>query len=149
MHGMPNDTAQSFKNHTRLVPAFHLVALPLVAVNLVWSIASLVRHPGGATVRELIVAVALVLVALFSRVFAMTVQDRVIRLEMRLRIRELCPPDLVARLRDFTPSQLVALRFAGDAELPALARKVLDDKIADRKAIKLMIKDWQADNLRA
>ena len=149
MHDMPNDTAQSFKNHTRLVPGFHLVALPLVAVNLVWSIASLVRHPGAAAVRELIVAVALTLVALFARVFAVTIQDRVIRLEMQLRIREICPADLAARVREFTPSQLVALRFASDAELPALARKVLDDKIGDRKAIKMMIKDWQADNLRA
>jgi hypothetical protein len=149
MHDMPNDTAQSFKNHARLVPGFHFVALPLTAVNLVWSIASLVRHPGSATVRELIVAVALVLVALYARVFAMTVQDRVIRLEMQLRIRESCPPDVAARAREFTPDQLVALRFASDAELPALARKVLDDKIADRKAIKMMIQDWQADHLRA
>jgi uncharacterized protein DUF6526 len=149
MQDMPNDTPQSFKNHARIVPGFHLVALPLVAANLVWSLASLVRHPGAGTVKDLVVAVALALVALFARAFAMTVQDRVIRLEMHLRIREICPPDLAARVREFTPAQLVALRFAGDAELPALARKVLDDKIADRKAIKMMVKDWQADHLRA
>jgi hypothetical protein len=77
------------------------------------------------------------------------VQDRVIRLEMRLRMREVCPPDLAARVREFTPAQLVALRFAGDAELPTLARKVLDEKLQDRKAIKSMVRDWQADNLRA
>jgi hypothetical protein len=125
------------------------VALPLTAVNLVWSIVSLVGHPNADTVKGLIVAVALMLIALFARVFAITVQDRVIRLEMRLRMREVCPPDLAARVREFTPAQLVALRFAGDAELPTLARKVLDEKLQDRKAIKSMVRDWQADNLRA
>jgi len=149
MHGMPNDTAQSFKNHARLVPGFHFVTLPLILVNLIWSIVSLVRHPGAGEVQGLIVAVALMLLALFARQFAVTVQDRVIRDEMRQRIKEICPPDLAARIREFAPGQLVALRFAGDAELAALARKVLDEKLEDRKAIKGMIKDWQADTLRA
>jgi len=149
MHDMPNDTSQSLKNHARLVPGFHMVALPLIAVNLVWSIVSLVDHPNGDTVKGLVVAVALALVALFGRQFAITVQDRVIRLEMRLRMREICPPDLAARIREFTPGQLVALRFAGDAELPVLARKVLDEKLQNRKAIKALVKDWQADHLRA
>jgi Family of unknown function (DUF6526) len=149
MHDMPNDTAQSLKNHTRLVPGFHLVALPLIMINLIWSLVSLVRHPEAATVKDLVVAIILMLVALFARQFAVTVQDRVIRLEMRLRIRELCPPDLAGRFREFTPGQLVALRFAGDGELAALARKVLDEKLEDRKAIKALVKDWQADTLRA
>ena len=79
----------------------------------------------------------------------MTVQDRVIRLEMRLRLVELLPADLKPRIPDFTVAQLISMRFASDAELPALARKVLDDKLTDRKAIKQLVKDWQADNLRA
>ena len=145
---MPNDTAQTFKNHARLVPGFHLLTLPLIMANLVWSIVILVRHPGSDAVRELVVAVALLLLALFARQFAVTVQDRVIRLEMRLRIREVCP-DLAPRIAEFTPGQLVALRFAGNGELAALARKVLDERLQDRKAIKSMIKDWQADTLRA
>jgi hypothetical protein len=77
------------------------------------------------------------------------VQDRVIRLEMRLRLAGVLPADLQARIPEFTVDQLVSLRFASDAELPGLARKVLDDKIADRKAIKQLIKEWQADYLRA
>jgi hypothetical protein len=97
----------------------------------------------------LVVGVALVLLAFFTRQFAIAVQDRVIRLEMRLRIRELCPSDLAGRFGEFTPGQLVALRFASDAELAALARKVLDDKVADRKTIKSMVKNWQPDNMRA
>ena len=141
-------TSQSFKSHTRWVPGFHFVLLPLIIFNLIWAIRRLVGHPAADTTVAVIVAASLLLLALFARRFAVTVQDRVIRLEMRLRIRELCPPDVAARVREFTPSQLVALRFAGDAELPALARKVLDDKITGSKAIKSMIKDWQADYFR-
>ena len=147
MHGMSNAT-QSFQNHTRVVPAFHFVTLPLLVINLVWSVARVVRHPSADSGMGLVLGVALVLLATFTRQFAVSVQDRVIRLEMRLRIRELCPPDLAARAREFTPAQLIALRFAGDAELPALARKVLDDKLVDRKTIKRMVTDWQPDNMR-
>jgi hypothetical protein len=77
------------------------------------------------------------------------VQDRVIRLEMQLRLQQLLPQDLRPRMREFTVNQLVSLRFASDAELPALARKVLDEKLNDRKAIKKLIRDWQPDYLRA
>jgi hypothetical protein len=77
------------------------------------------------------------------------VQDRVIRLEERLRYQRLLPADLQSRIDDFTLNQLVSLRFASEAELPALARKVLDDKIDNRKTIKQMIKVWRPDYLRA
>jgi hypothetical protein len=92
---------------------------------------------------------ALLLLALFARTFAMTVQDRVIRLEMRLRLAEVLPVDLRPRIPEFTLGQLISLRFASDAELPALARKALDDKLDNRKAIKQLVKEWKADNLRA
>jgi hypothetical protein len=77
------------------------------------------------------------------------VQDRVIRLEERLRMQRLLPADLQERIGEFAPGQLVALRFASDSELPGLARKVLDDKVAGGKAIKQMVKNWRADYLRA
>ena len=96
-----------------------------------------------------LVAVALLITIFLARIFALKVQDRVIRLEMRLRLRELLPPDLVPRIAELTPGQLVALRFAGDRELPVLARRVLDERLEDRKAIKQLIADWQADHLRA
>lgn len=147
---MPNDTAvQTLKNHTRLVPPFHLFVLPVLGVNAVSAIIGAMRGPSYPTILGAFVGVALVLLALFARVFATTVQDRVIRLEMRLRLRELLPPDLASRIPEFTVAQLVALRFAGDAELPALARRVLDEKLHDRKAIKQLIKNWQGDFLRA
>ena len=101
------------------------------------------------TVISLLVAAALVLLALYGRMFALRVQDRVIRLEMQVRLQNLLPPDQRAHIPEFTVGQLVALRFASDAELPGLARKVLDEKLSDRKTIKKMIQNWQPDDLRA
>jgi hypothetical protein len=79
----------------------------------------------------------------------LTVQDRVIRLEMRLRMQQVLPGDLRGRIPEFTVAQLVSLRFANDEELPELARKVLDEKLTNRKAIKKLIRNWQPDLLRA
>jgi hypothetical protein len=97
----------------------------------------------------LLTAAALVLLMFNARLFALSVQDRVIRLEERMRLSSLLPADLKPRVSEFTVSQLVALRFASDEELPRLARKVLTDKLTDRKAIKQMVKNWRADDLRA
>ncbi|HVA18368.1 MAG TPA: DUF6526 family protein [Candidatus Dormibacteraeota bacterium] len=141
---------QTFANHSRVVPAFHMVALPILLLNVVYSIYELVHtwFLFGALV-SLLVSIALLLVALYARMFALAVQDRVIRLEMRLRLEKLLPADLKPRIPEFTVSQLIALRFASDAELPDLTRRVLDEKVQDRKAIKQMIKTWKPDHLRA
>ena len=96
-----------------------------------------------------IVAIALLMLGLLSRVMALSVQDRVIRLEMHLRLQEVLPADLHARINDLTPKHLVALRFASDAELTGLVRDVLAGKLDSQKAIKLAVKNWQADWLRA
>jgi len=140
---------QNFENHAKIVPMFHQVALPILAINFGWSVYRLVRHVSVDTAIGVLLAIAIILVALFARMFAMTVQDRVIRLEMRLRLQQVLPPDLRGRIPEYTVSQLVSLRFASDAELPALARKVLDEKLTDRKTIKKLIRDWQPDLLRA
>ena len=149
--------AQNFSNHTKIVPAFHFFVVPVLALNLVravyWPIAFLARgghialSPSAVVgiVLNILVAVALLLLAFLARLFALGVQDRVIRLEERMRYERLLPEDLKARIGEFTISQLVSLRFAGDAELPSLARKVLDEKIKERKAIKQMIQSWRAD----
>ena len=141
---------QTFANHSRVVPAFHMVALPILLLNVVYSIYELVHtwFLFGALV-ALLVSIALLLVALYARMFALAVQDRVIRLEMRLRLDKHLPADLKMRIQEFTVSQLIALRFASDAELPDLARRVLDEKVQDRKTIKQMIKTWKPDHLRA
>ena len=146
---MANDPgAQSFKNHAKFVPLFHFVAVPILVTNFVWSAYRAFTRPGWDTVLAALVAAALVILAFLARIFALRVQDRVIRLEMRLRLRELLPADLHSRIAEFTPGQLVALRFAGDGELPVLARRVLDERQQDRRAIKQMISDWQADHFR-
>jgi hypothetical protein len=91
----------------------------------------------------------LLTLAFLSRSQAVTVQDRVIRLEMRLRLRQILPPELQTRVQDLTHRQLVALRFASDAELPVLVREILDGKLTTGKEIKLRVKNWQGDWLRA
>jgi len=143
------DKSQSFENHTKLVPLFHGFVLPVLLANLMWTTYKLITAPGADWAFRLLVAAALLFLALFVRVFVLKVQDRVIRLEMRLRLRELLPADLQGRITEFSPGQLVAMRFASDAELPAMAAQVLRDKIEDKKTIKKMIKSWQADHLRA
>jgi hypothetical protein len=146
---MAPQTPQNFDNHARLLPGFHFVALPLLLINFFYAAYLAVAHFGVATVIGLGLAIALMLVALFARGMAITVQDRVIRLEERLRMRAVLPADLHGRIDEFGVKQLVALRFASDDELPALARKVLDEKIVDQKAIKTMVRNWRADYLRA
>lgn len=140
---------QNFENHAKFVPPFHIGVLGIFGANLIFSVVQLVRQFNVDRVFGLLVAVGLILCALYGRLFALTVQDRVIRLEMRLRMERVLPGDLRARIGEFSVGQLVSLRFASDGELPELARKVLDGKIEDRKAIKQMVKDWQADWLRA
>jgi uncharacterized protein DUF6526 len=106
------------------------------------------RLPTLGTAFQVVVAAALLTLAFLSRTQPLTAQDRVIRLEMRLRLRDALPPDLQARINDLSPRQLVALRFASDAELPGLVRDVLDGRLTDGKEIKKRVRNWQADWLR-
>jgi hypothetical protein len=142
--------AQNFANHPKTVPLFHYFVIPALTLNFGWSIYRLAhwRHWMDGLV-DMLTAAALLVLAFFARLFALTVQDRVIRLEERLRFERLLPVDLKARIPEFTPGQFVALRFASDAELPALARKVLSDNLTDGKAIKQSVQNWRADHLRA
>jgi Family of unknown function (DUF6526) len=140
---------QSLENHAKFVPPFHIGVLGIFGANLIFRAVRLFHDFDIARAFDLLLAIGLILCAFYARIFALTVQDRVIRLEMRLRLERLLPADLRDRVAEFSVGQLVALRFAGDAELPELARKVLDGKIEDRKAIKQMVRDWQPDLLRA
>jgi len=140
---------QTFENHVRVVPAYHMYVFGVFLVNFVWRLVQLKDGITFASIMNVLLAAAFVLVFFYARTFPLTVQDRVIRLEMRLRLERLLPPDLRSRIPEFTVPQLVSLRFASDDELPALARQVLDEKLKDRKTIKRRIKSWQADLLRA
>ena len=141
---------QNFANHAKTVPAFHLFVLPVLFLNIGWSVyrwkVSLWSLDGAIWV---LTSVAILMGFLLARMFALSVQDRVIRMEERLRCERLLPQDLQPRIVELEPGQLISLRFASDAELPALATKVLDEKIKDRKVIKQQIKNWRPDYLRA
>jgi len=143
-------TEQNFENHGKLVPSYHFFAVPVFLINFLWSLYRLkqlgISFEG---IFGVILAAAFVVLVFRARIFALAVQDRVIRLEERLRYAQVLPADLQARTGEMTINQIVSLRFASDAELPALARKVLDEKLTERKAIKQLIKSWKPDYQRA
>lgn len=146
---MAEPKTQTYANHARYVPLFHFVLAGILLLNVVIAgrhayYQGLVAHTGW----EIVMALAFLMVFWYLREFPKTVQNRVIRLEETLRLQRLAP-DLASRLSEFTPEQFIGLRFASDEEFPALARKVLDERIASRGAIKKMVKSWRADFLRA
>lgn len=143
-----SDQTQSFENHARMVPAYHYALAALLLAVLIWSVIRLVVDPSVDRVMIVLLTVALVLTAFFARAFPVGVQDRVIRLEERLRLETLLPDDLRPRIGELTTAQLIGLRFASDDELPHLARRVLDEGLTDRKAIKQAVKSWRADHQR-
>ena len=140
---------QTYQNHTRLFAPFHFFVLPVLAANAINAIRHLVQNPTLGTGFALLVAAAILMLGLLSRVMTLVVQDRVIRLEMRLRLRECLPAELQKRIGDIPAKQLIALRFASDTELPELVRDVLAGKLSSPKDIKLRVKEWQGDFLRA
>jgi hypothetical protein len=145
---MAEPAEQTYATHRRFVPMYHFVAAALFLVNLVYAV---IQVFGGFTVGRLIhglAAIALLILYWYARTFATGVQDRVIRLEERLRLQELLDPDVRARIPELTTRQLVALRFASDGELQGLVRRVFDERIDDPETIKRLIVDWRPDHCR-
>ena len=142
------DSTQTYKNHFRTFPPFHFVVLPVLLINFLINIYRTYQAPSFTTAWGIVLGFTFLLLAVASRVMSLTVQDRVIRLEMRLRLMGLLPPDLQGRVGELTRQQMVALRFASDAELPRLVREVLTGKLQTQKAIKEQVRDWQGDYLR-
>jgi len=137
---------QDLKNHARYEPLFHFVAFPLLIMNLAHAIKGLaLGAPDG--LHGVLLAVGLILLAWYARTFPLKAQDRVIRLEERLRLRELAP-ELAVQAGRITTGQWVALRFASDDELPGLVRQVLDGKLTAAADIKKAIVHWRADHQR-
>jgi hypothetical protein len=143
------DKPQTYKTHRRLVPAYHFGVLFSLFAYFLWSLYQLYQGVTGNAVMGLVLSVALMVMAVSLRSQTLRVQDRLIRLEMRLRVRESLPADLAARAAHLPVRQLVALRFASDDELPSLVREVVDGRITTPNEIKLKIREWQADHLRA
>jgi hypothetical protein len=143
------ERVQTYKNHRRTLYPFHLFVLPVLLIFVLNGIRHLYLTPNRTTAWALVVATALFLLAILTRTMVATVQNRVIRLEMRLRLAQVLPADLRSRVNALTATQLVALRFAGDEELPGLVRDVLEGRLTKSNDIKQRVKDWQADWLRA
>ena len=138
---------QTFRNHVRLDPLFHFFLAPASLAMLILAVVNLFRNltlPAGVQV----LATVWAFVATFKiRIYALKVQDRVIRLEEQLRMKALLTPELQARIPEFSESQLVGLRFASDAEVPELAVKTLNEKW-NSKRIKTAIRNWRGDYFR-
>jgi hypothetical protein len=143
---------QTYRTHRKYVPLYHFVTSAILLLNLVWQVYRLFRgFPGQPLfdrILALLVAVALIIIFAYLRLFPLKVQDRLIRLEMQLRLVRLLPPELQPRLAELSPGQLIGLRFASDDELPELTRSVLEEGIRSREAIKQKIRRWQTDDMR-
>jgi len=139
---------QNFDNHAKFVPPYHFVAMPLILAALVYFASRAFGDPSVETVMAALFALGVMLAAFFARLFALGVQDRVIRLEERLRLHELLPEGERARIAELTTDQLVGLRFASDQELPEMVRRVLAGEFKDRTAIKKAVGEWRADHQR-
>jgi Family of unknown function (DUF6526) len=140
---------QTYKKHARWRPWFHFFVIPVLLVNVLVSVWHFWQMRQLETAYGVVFAIALLGLGILSRNQALTVQDRLIRLEMRLRLRQILPPELQPRITDLTPRQLVALRFASDEELADLVRDVFAGKITASSDIKRRVRNWQADWLRA
>ena len=143
------DSGQNYSNHAKFFPPFHFVAAPITMLYFLNEVRHVWMNPNRSTAFAALVAFGILSAVFASRLMALKVQDRVIRLELQLRMRGLLPADLHGRMHELTPAQMVALRFAGDTELENLVREVLAGKLASQKAIKTAIKDWKGDYLRA
>lgn len=147
MAPMSEPVPQNFANHGRLDPLFHFFLVPILAVNFFVEIGALVRAFTPWAAWQCVVAAALLAAGLKIRLYALRVQDRVIRLEERLRLTSVLAEPLRSRIGELSEAQLVALRFAAAAELPALVEKTLAGRWKN-KQIKQAIGAWRPDHFR-
>ncbi len=144
---MAEKIPQNFSNHARLDPPFHFFILPVFALTVIIAIVHLAMHPGLHSAWVVVFVLAAMAAVFKIRLYALKLQDRVIRLEERLRLAILLDKPLRARIGELSESQLVALRFASDAELPALAGKALSEKLSNAD-IKKAVGQWRPDYWR-
>jgi len=143
------ERTQSYATHRRFFPLFHFIAVPLIALYTGYSVYVFVHAPSLATAAPIVLGVGLICALLASRIMALAVQNRVIRLEMRLRFDRVFGAAAADAFSALTLRQLISLRFASDAELPALVQRVRANELATSRDVKQAIRDWQADFLRA
>ncbi len=142
------ETPQSYATHVRRHPLYHYFVAPVMLLNFIWAVVLFVRSPGWDRGKGVIVSFALVAAVYLIRTYSLKVQDRIIRLEERLRYQQLLPADLAERAGALPLPQIIALRFASDAELPELVQQVLEGKLSKPDEVKRAIKNWRADTFR-
>ncbi len=142
------EPAQSFENHAKMVPMYHYVATGLLVAPTIYFLVVTVTSFSVTHVMLLSLAIGVNIIGLFARLFPLGVQDRVIRLEERMRMERILPEELKTRINDVRTDHLIGLRFASDEELADLVRRVLDGELATRKDVKAAIKSWRADHQR-
>ena len=138
---------QNFKNHTMFDPLFHFFLAPVGLILLILTIIEAVNHPSKMAYLHIVVILWLFILVFKTRVYSLKVQDRVIRMEERLRLAQVLPAAMQPRIGDLSVDQLIGLRFASDAELPGLVEKALAGNW-NRKQIKEAVTNWRADNWR-
>ena len=139
---------QNYSNHTRWYPLFHFVVMPLLLLNFLSHLVRLFMAPSWGLGFWTLLGISLILLALASRLQSLKAQDRLIRLEERLRYKELLSAELCQKASDLPVNQIIALRFASDEELGDLVTQVIDGKLTTQKEIKMAVKNWRADYLR-
>lgn len=145
---MPKTTPQDFANHAKTVPGYHYATAFFVIAYFAWSVYRAMTLRDAESHFDLLGACGLFGVYLYTRIFPLRAQNRVIRLEEQLRLTRLLPADLTSRVVEITPAQLIALRFAGDDEVEVLVREILAGTLREPKAIKQRITHWRADHYR-
>jgi hypothetical protein len=138
---------QSFKSHTKWDPPFHFFLLPVMVATFVFSVMHAWDYPNGMTLWLVLLSVAMCVWAVKTRTYALGVQNRLIRLEERLRMEKLLPAELMRRFHELTVGQIVGLRFASDGELAELTRRALEERLT-QKQIKAAIQTWRPDHVR-
>jgi hypothetical protein len=138
---------QSLSNHGRIDPLFHFFILPAFGITWVIAIVDVFRHPSIWTGWTAVFMSAAVVAVFKIRLYALRVQDRIIRLEERLRLSGILADPLRSRIGELTEGQLIGLRFASDEELPALVQRTLDEKLS-RADVKKAVKVWRPDEWR-
>ena len=141
-------TEQNYKNHRRYLPIVHFVIQPILTANVVLEIMELFKNPSGRQAWQVLVWAAVLAFSFMARSMALAAQNRVIRLEERLRLATLLPADQRARINDLTTRQLIGLRYASDEEVAGLAQRCLAGELKGSEDVKKAVKNWRADHQR-
>lgn len=139
---------QNYNNHVRWYPLVHFFLTPIFLFNIIWQAVRLYQDPNWDRAESLLLAIAFIGLQIAARLQALKAQDRVIRLEEKLRYREILPADLAVQAANLKVGQILALRFASDEELPELVRKTINGELKTNKDIKQAVKNWRGDYLR-